>query len=522
MKIQEMIATTPIRVQPSLRGDEIRSLTSCRAGKIVPLAYVPLLREDRVSRGSLNLKFKMDETVHPLMNAINVTAYAHFVPFLAFERFHGMDSFNSSYMGEADKGTGAVIPFFETVNFNKTAGFWNKMGIQWVDGTPINSAPLEAYNVLVNYRRKARSTKLAERTKHDASLAEAFWKNPNMWHIVPDFDSAMMDGEVPLTIGNTRMNLRSSSSTIVNSNRSVPTAEAGYAPTLNSEGQYEWVNKLFVQLKDTMASVSLANIELAKKTAAWAKMREQFIGLDDDYIIDLLMQGIRVPDEAMREPILLDKASTIFGYSERHAMDGASLDMSVTTGETSLTLNFRTPPMNTGGIILITCEIVPEQLFERQLDSFLSRTDPQKLPDARRDTLDPEKVSIVKNNFVDVYHSTPNGTFGYAPLNHEWKRSLIRIGGKYYRPNPDTFVEDRQRFWAVEQPNPALTTDFYLVNNLPHSVFMDTLADPFEVMTIGGVQIVGNTVFGATLQEDNDNYEKTMDGVDTTRIIQGA
>lgn len=538
MKPNEMISSTPISVEKSIRGDEIRALTSCKAGKIVPVAYIPVLREDQVSRGSIRLKFDMAETVHPLMNAINVTAFAHFVPFLAEERFTGMDAFNRSYQGIGEPHNGTPIPFFETVNFLRASPFWSTLGVHWKEGQPINSAPLQAYNTLVNFRRQARSTKLPVRAKHDGTLAEAFWRNPNLWHIVPDFDQAAMDGEVELQFANSKLPIRGigrktgSTPAIVNGQTVVENMTGGATTTYPFSAAlggtafqmkvYETTGTpdIFAELTESGVRVSLANIELAKQTAAFAKLREKYAGLDDDHIIDLLMEGIRVPDEALKQPILLDKKSTIFGYSERHAMDGASLDMSVTTGTTEIDLKFRTPPMNVGGIILITVEIVPEQLFERMFDTFLGTTNPNTLPSFLRDYLDPEKVDIVQNRFVDVEHSTPTATFGYAPLNHAWKRSMARIGGKYYRRNPDTFVEDRQRFWSVEQLNPTLTTDFYLVRDLPHSVFADTLSDPFEVLTLGNVQIIGNTVFGKTLDEDTGDYDAIMDQIDTSRIVQ--
>lgn len=270
-------------------------------------------------------------------------------------------------------------------------------------------------------------------------------------------------------------------------------------------------------------SVSLANIELAKQMTSFAKLREQFSGLSDDHLIDLLMEGIRVPDEALRQPILLDRKSTVFTYAERHATDGASLDQSVTTGRAVLDMSIRTPPMNSGGVILVTVEIVPEPLFERLQDRFLAATAPSDLPNFLRDFLDPEKVDVVPNAYVDVLHDTPTATFGYAPLNHAWNRSLVRIGGRYYRPDPSTFVEDRQRFWSVEKENPALTTDFYLVDaSLPHTVFADTLADPFEILTVGRLDIVGNTVFGKRLEEDDGHYSAIVADVDTSRVVQGG
>lgn len=542
MKTGEVISTTPIAVDKSVRGDEIRALTSCRGGSVVPVAYVPLLREDRVSRGSVRLQLKMAETIHPLMNSVNVTAYAHFVPFFAFERFPGMDSFNRSYQRVSEPLNGAVIPFFTTMPFDRNAAIWKTLGVHWPQGEPINAAPIEAYNTLVNWRRAARSRHLAASPRGllTTTLASAFWKHTNMGHIVPDFDQAAMDGEVELEFTRNRINVggiahvtgqphtsvANRSVTQLSSSggpdtRTYPWSRATNTGNLVVNSTVDGIPDVFVELQDSGVKLSLSNIELAKQTAAFAKLREKYAALEDDHIVDLLMEGIRVPDEALRQPILLDKASTIFGYSERHAMDGASLDMSVTTGETSLDLTFRTPPMNTGGIVLITVEIVPEQLFERMYDHFLGTDNPQTLPNFLQDFLDPEKVQVVPNKYPDVMHSTPEGTFGYAPLNHMWKRSIARIGGKYYRPTPDTFMEDRQRFWSVERLNPTLETDFYLVRApLPHSVFMDTVSDPFEILTLGSVQIVGNTVFGKTLEEDGGDFEHIMAHVDTTRIAQ--
>ena len=394
------------------------------------------------------------------------------------------------------------------------------MGIHWPQGAAINSTLVESYNKLVNWRREARSKHLALRGDLDTTLAEAFWRHTQLGHVVPDFDDAAMEGEVALNFVQQNIPVKSKLRYQVAGTPQYNIPAGSHAGFTDPNGN--WVagaNQVFVELKDGGVSVSLANIELAKQTAAFAKLRDQFSDMSDDHIIDLLMEGIRIPDEQLKQPILLDRATTIFGYSERHAMDGANLDLSRTTGKTELALNFRLPPMNSGGIVLITCEIVPEQLFERMYDNFMGTVDPSTLPNFMRDYLDPQKVEIVKNNYADVMHSTPNGTFGYAPLNHAWKRSMSRIGGKFFRPNPDAFSEDRQRFWSVERLNPTLTGDFYLVrSDLPHSVFADTLSDPLEVLTVGNVRIVGNTVFGQGLEENQDSYDEIMEQVDTGRI----
>ena len=547
MKVTEVISALPIDVEKSVRGEEIRVLTSCRAGKIVPVAAVPLLREDRVASSRVRVKVKMEETVHPLMNAVNLTVMAHFIPFLALEgRFDGLEQFNRSYKGiNEPRGTAAPIPFFNMMTFSNTAEFWKTLGVHWVNGAQINDAFVAAYNTLVNFRRKARSEKIGLRTLLDTTLAQAFWKNPILSHIVPDFDSALIDGQVALDIINAQLPVKGlghtgGDGTALGTNASVretggatvtypkymavDSAVTGATFMRGTDGSTTHANfipAIFAELEANSITVSLANIEMAKKTAAFARLREQYAGMDDDYLVDLLMQGIRVPEEAMKQPILLDRQSTIFGLTERYATDGANLDKSVTNGFAEVTLNMRTPAMNTGGIILITAEIVPEQLFERMEDVFLAADAVSDLPDFIRDFLDPEKVEVVPNRFVDVLHSTPAGVFGYAPLNHRWKRSLTRIGGRYYRPNVDTFIEDRQRFWSVEKLNPALTTDFYLVpSTMSHSVFADSAADPFEILALGGVQIVGNTVFGQVVEENRGDYAAIDAKVDKTQIVQ--
>jgi hypothetical protein len=549
MNANEMISSTPIQVEKSARSDEIRAITSMRGGYIVPLAFFPILREDAVTRGEVRVSFEMLETLHPLLNAVNAKVMAHFVSPLAYDRFaSGMDSFNRSYQGVAEPApVGTVIPFYQTMPFAKAAAVWAKLGVQWKEGGAVNQAPVEAYNAIVNFRRRARTDKLPVRTALDTTLAEAFWKNSSFSDIVPDWDQAAIEGEVPLSFLSSKVNVKGLGlggvAQTAGSNNNVRTtggtvsgtawsswvvnpaaSAAGQAvmyvknDTVNSGGYPD----IWADLSEAGVTVSLANIELAKQTAAFAKLSERFDGIEDDHIIDLLMEGIRVPDEAMKQPLLLDSKSTIFGMSERHAMDGDNLDLSRTTGQTGVNVRFRLPPMNTGGLVMITAEIVPEQLYERALDPFLSLGDPAFLPNFMRDFLDPEKVEVVHNQYVDVHHGTPSAVFGYAPLNFKWRRNFARAGGKFYRPNPDVFVEDRQRFWSADQTNPTLADDFYMVSDLPHTVFADTVGDPFEVVTIGRLQIVGNTVFGDRLTEDTGSYDEVMSQIDMTRITQVA
>jgi hypothetical protein len=558
MRMTEMVPSTPITVQRSTRRDSGRVLTSADAGKILPLKYIPMLREDAVKRGRVRVNFEMMETAELLMNGIVVNVMAHYVPMLAFERFNGsMEELNRSYKGETGIG-GSVVPYFEKnkryrpdidevindttpedfdvsdyISGGISAGnaeFFQTMGIH-TQASNLNTTVVEAYNAIVNHRRKARSASLPLRNAFDYRLAEAFWALDNN-HIVPDFDQKLIDGEVSLNGLTFEAPLRANAYGAYSARNEVSggTASAvsdtswspiGDASAATLSGDEVIFSDIWAELTSGgNATMSLADIEQAKKTAAFAKLRSMYDGIEDDYVVDMLMEGIRVPEETMKQPILLAKQQTMIGYNQRYATDAANLDTSVTNGYASVDLNIRTPQMNTGGVILITAEIVPEQMWERKKDYFLYETDPDNLPNYLRDVLDPEQVSVVKNDHLDVNHSTPDGTFGYAPLNHEWMRDMVNVGGKYYRPANDAFDEDRAKIWTVETTDPTLSSDFYLVDSLHKKVFSDQVADAFEITCISDMEITGNTVFGERLLEADatSDYEAITDLVDTARI----
>ena len=557
MRMTEMVPTAPITVKRSTRRDRARVLTSADAGKILPLKYIPMLREDAVKRGRVRVNLEMMETAEYLMNGIQVDVMAHYVPMLAFDRFNGsMEELNRSYKGESGIG-GSVVPYFEkNKTYNPTSDtvvthttnqsaidtsnysggvadnsvFLQTMGIH-TQSADYNTTIVEAYNAIVNHRRKARSASLPLRNAFDHRLAEAFWSLDNN-HIVPDFDQKLIDGEVALNALTFKAPVVTEQYTQINpgslngggdpgtnfavpGNTTNPTAQGTTPESYLFEDMYAELTA------GGNATMSLADIEQAKKTAAFAKLRSMYDGITDEHVIDLLMEGISVPLEYMKQPILLSKASTMIGYNQRYATDAANLDTSVTNGFATVDMSIRTPQMNTGGVIMITAEIVPEQMWERKKDYFLYETNADNLPNYLRDVLDPEQVSVVKNDHLDVNHSTPNGTFGYAPLNHEWMlRDMVNVGGKYYRPANDAFDEDRAKIWTVEQTDPTLSEDFYLVSGLHKKVFSDQVADAFEITCISDVEITGNTVFGERLLEADatSDYEQITDLVDSARI----
>lgn len=544
------LKTTPIPVQRTNRAHEHRILTSLNAGKMVPLMALPLLREDSVSSAQFRVSFEMDETVEVLMNGVNVRVLTYLVPKLAFDRFKGMDDINRSYEGVSRDGVEPVIPWFETVAAPAdmtTHKILHSMGYHAKAGTLLNTDITEAYNQIWNFRATNRSADIPLRTRLDTSLAPSFWMHQTFAHIVPDFDQAIIDGEVALNVVNSKMpvkgmgfqamaatgvgnltGIKESGGTTATYPVAYAHADprtagtpAGYVNMFTKATANGGFPDVWAELQDDGITVSLSNIELARKTQAFAQLRRQYNGHSDEFIIDLLMDGITIPEMQWQQPMLLSDTSTVFGMSKRYATDAANLTESVVSGGTFIDVRFSCPRVPCGGVIMMVCEIAPEQLFERQKDAYLHATNVDVLPQFLRDTLDPEKVSIVTNDYVDVKHTAPTGTFGYAPLNHEWAKSSPHVGGRFYRPDPDgSFDEDRQRIWAVETIDPVLSEDFYLVTQMNYKPFVvtDDTVDHFEALVRGSTNIRGNTVFGGLLIEATDDYAEVMEEAPLERI----
>jgi len=547
----ELLTTTPIAQRRSVRGLKKRVLTSFDAGKIIPLSYEWLHREDAVQSGRVRINVQSEMFADGMpMNGIAVNVYAHVVSQACYERFGGsIDEVNKSY-AKQNGAAGSVIPFFESNKFyrhdNNTVHlqgnyssvdtsqffgsgndtFYQTMGIH-TEATQMNTTVNEAYNAIVNHRRKARSKSLPLRNAFDHTLADAFWINNGMQNIVPDYDQNLIDGQVTLAGLTFQAPIKAPNALYGTASDASGGTIAGHAPHQNTsiidEGDMYLFSDIYAELTTGgNATMSLADIEQARKTAAFAKLRAKYDGIDDEHVIDLLMSGIRVPEEALKQPILLGRQRAMIGFNQRYATDGANLDKSATNGMATIDMSIRTPAMNTGGVIMITAEIVPEQLWERKKDYFLYTTDPDTLPNYLSDVLDPEKVAVVKNDHADVNHATPDGTFGYAPLNHEWQKDAVNVGGKYYRPANDAFDEDRSKIWTAESTNPTLNEDFYLCSGLHKKVFADQVSDSFEITCLTDMSIVGNTVFGAGLQETDatSDYDTITSQVDSSRIVK--
>lgn len=547
VNINRMVST-PLDLPRSLRADRVKGLTSFVPGKFVPVHYAPLYREDQVRRGTVSVTTEMLETAELIMNPVHMRVSTWLVPWLAFPRFQGsLDILNRSYQGQPPMTGEAVIDFFETEAMGALGAkeIYKTLGLHAASATQVNTMIGEAYNLIYNHVLKNLSPNLAQRALNLRTLAPCPWINNQFGYIVPDFDQRMIEGEVPLSVVDARLPVsgigvapavafNTPGSTVKDATTTA--AGVGYAHSIDSGATAflmrgsatgaPGIPDIFAELTDQSLSISLANIQLARKTKAFAQIRERYAehaGDDEsgEWIIDLLMQNIHIPDQALKNPMMLNSATVQFGQQKRFSSDSGALMESATNGGAKISLPISVPRINTGAIVMTIVEVVPDQLFERQRDTFFETDAVEDLPNALRDFLDPEQIEVVQKGFMDVAHSAPTETLGYAHTNHASNRNFYRIGGKFFRPAVDESVdEERMRLWANESANPTLGPDFYLATNVHQKVFLDTTQNNFETVTMAELVIEGNTVFGGTVIEASDNYDEVLEEAPQDRIEQ--
>nr|QXN72761.1 MAG: major capsid protein [Microvirus sp.] len=513
---------TPPSYNRTLRMERGRGITTGPAAKIMPLRFIPTFREESISGMRVTVSAELGETVRPIQNAVEAEFQAVFVPYAAFPRFKDLGDFNRSYAKVKNPHTNAVDPFIQTAAFDATSPFWKALGVHMVAGEQVNVAPIEAYNVWVNYLYNDRSPNLASRTALDNTLATAFWLQNKFGHVKPDYDRSLINGVVPIQapaaipvkgLGLSTMGSAPTSNTQVQTGQnsaSVVSYLGDPAATGGADGRAKlWIEKasasaapnIRVDVNGMGLNISLADIELAKQQAAFAQLRKKLSGHDDEEIIKLIMQGIRVPEYMERQPMLLASKRVPFSFGTRFATSGDLTD-SVTNGLASAQLSINLPRTNTGGIILVTATVVPDQLFERRRDSFLAMTDQAQWPEVERDTLDVDKVDQVLCKDVEITHNTPNSLFGYEPMNFRHHRDYVRLGGHLYRPTAATvWDEDRAGVWVTEPVNPTLSADWYLAKSVNLDPFADRNRDPVTYTVAHDGMIEGLTVFGPELLE---------------------
>ena len=530
--------TAPIAHTRIGRREEVSVVTSSFGGVMTPLKMIPLLREDGVNNGRLTLNVQMAETAAMLLNPVRISAAAYLVPKLALDRFADMGSIDRSYNGIAEVD-GNVIDWFETAG--ASGPIYNTLGLHVPVGASVNTDYLESYNQVWNYIARSRSSSLTERALNDTTLAPAFCQSTQMKHVVPTFDDALIEGQVAIDGLNSRapvsglgiqtgmvsdvpgVDFKYTGGVSGRNNSFILKGNGSQTATdnwrIDEDPDNAGFPAVFAELAAAGASFSLAAIDQARQTAAWARMRQQFQGKDDDWMIDQLLSGIRLNDDALKQPMLLDARDTVVGMSQRYATDSGNLTKSVVDGRTAIDLSIRTPNLQCGGVIVVVAQALPEQIYERQMDHFFYASSVGDLPDRTADELDPQPISMVRNSEVDLAHTLPDDLFGYAPLNWEWQRKAPNIGGRYFWDDPlATPTEDRNRIWDSGAVDPVLGADFYTSTQLQHNVFESTNEDPFEWWLSGQVNISGLTYFGPSMTEGLDDYEKVQAQVDSSRL----
>ncbi|ETD91992.1 hypothetical protein U713_01410 [Rhodobacter capsulatus YW2] len=501
----------------------------------------------------MGLDLQLAEMPKPLLNAVFANVQAWFVPKSAHPQFSGRDELNHAFTGQVIKSLGQADrtppPYFNALTGTArtqamASPFMVALGLHAPGVAPskINTDLIDAYNLVYNFRLAAHSSRLPRRKyavedlAASTTLAAAFWPSSRFARVVPDYERALIVGSLDLDVAAGRLpisGIGKQNTTIVSTNVGVKetAGDATYARasaadtgTVNTayflRQQSNGYPDLWAEMAGQSVSVTLADIDKARTTQAFAKLRTAYAGNDatgfdnDDTLVSMLMRGLSVPDDQFKRPWLLDSARVPVGFAERPATDGANLDKSVTTGRASVTLSLNVPEQDVGGVILITVEVLPERIDERQSDEWLYATTVDELPNALRDVQRTEPVDMVLKRRIDARHTDPHGLYGYEPMNDKWRRDFTRLGGVFYMATPGGgWTENRSAIWQTEIVDPAFTATHYLAPQpFPHDVFADQLADAFECVCRHSVRITGLTQIGDVLAENNDDYDAVRDG----------
>lgn len=525
-------ATAPVTFSRSTRKDEGVLMSSGMAGVVTPILIIPLLKGDSLS-GQMAVDVDLGLMPRPLMNPVFCNVQCWFVPKASFPRFAGTDEFLNSYTSTKIRALGQPDrdppPYFNTVDPTlgsaATAGVLDHLktlGLHLPTGYKINADYIDAFIQVYNFRLAAHSSKLpllkyVGDTGWTAKPPPAFWPSGRWSGIVPDYEKALLVGQLDLDVSAGQIPLHGFASALAATPGWVSYA-SGTAVSANAMG-VEAGKQIFGEMAGTKVSVTLSDIDKARTTQAFAKLRAAYAGNDttgfmsDEMMLAYLMQGISVPADYYRRPWLLGQQRVAFGFAERHAMDGASLDKSSTEGRTSVRLPVNVPMQDVGGYIVATMEVLPERLDERATDEFLFIKDVNELPNALRDVQRTEPVDTVLNRRIDAKHASPDQVYGYERMNDVWNRSFTKLGGIFYQPDPKAVkTESRAGIWHAGIIDPTFNEDHFLAPSpFPHDVFADSKAPAFEFVVRHSSSIVGLTQIGDALMENNDDFAAVGD-----------
>lgn len=534
---------TPITAVKSRRRKNLTGITSMPAGKATPIRAATLLRQDQIAASTVTLMVTMEETADILLNPVWLNFYAFFVPFLAMPKFEGSrDQFDRSYMGQPQVEGGDNVPFFDYMKRGAvgTNPVLDYMGLNGGPNDDVTTFYNQAYNIVQNWRRTNRSKDLPQRDIMDKTLAPAQWNASRMDVLKPDWDAALNAGEVALNvtkaklpvlgIGKANANFPDGPQTVRESNgetrvyataAGINQADINRAFMVEGDGGFP---AIFAELAEDGITVDLANLDAARRTKAFAKMRQQYGGIRAEYLIDMMMQGLEIPDLSETMPTQIGHARVKFGMSQRYSSTSGALTESATQGMCAAQMTVGLPVTQTGGIVIFIAEALPEQLYERQADPLLyaqMKDGKPVLPNYLVDELDTEKVVRVLNREIDVSHDNPTDDFAFGPLNWMWDDMSVAVGGKFQKADAaDPYDSVRDRIWAMDKANPSLSQDFYESLDINLFPFIDQEADSFEVAMEGLLAIRGLTVFGPALIESTGDYDAVAALVETERLDQ--
>ena len=551
-------SSKPVAFDQTTRQDSSNNMTSFKAGVVAPLGVIPVHRRDS-GAGRIAVQLELAEMPKPIENAVLARVQAWFVPRPALPYFAGLDEYLHSYHGKDQTALNSAdrvpVPLFvtETSGAALTAignsEMFTTLGIHLASGAPINLDYVDAYNLIYNFRLASYSSKLTRRpyysedATNSLTLAPAFWPRNRMSQVVPDYERALVVGDLDLDVAagsipvnglgfKTSDNLSNTESTTISETSGTRTGVtvASLSTTTTQRmlrAEIDPVTELpliFADMTGQSIGVTLADIDKARTTQAFAKLRSAYAGNDhsgfnnDDVIISELMQGFDVPDDLFNRPWLLDSKTVTFGMVERHATDAANLDDSVSTGVAQAMLSVNLPKAHHGGVIIYTCEVMPELLTERASDEYLHVTDVNDLPNALRDVQRPEPVDQVLSRRIDVAHTTPDALYGYEPMNAKWQREFTRLGGEFLSATPgSTVTSARTAIWQAEVVDPVFADDHYLCPSpFPQDVFSLPSNDVVNAVSRHDIMFTGITQFGDMLVEDEGEFGQVLAERDET------
>lgn len=174
-------STAPVQFSRTTRKDTAITMSSARAGKVVPVTYIPVLAGDSVS-GRVGVDIKLREMPKPLLNGVTANIQAWFAPKSALPQFSGREELMHARTGEVIKSLGAADrtppPYFTTISGANLTTFANStfskcLGLHVPAGASINSDLVDSFVLVYNFRLAAHSSRLTRRKYASEDIANA-------------------------------------------------------------------------------------------------------------------------------------------------------------------------------------------------------------------------------------------------------------------------------------------------------------------------------------------------------------